>query len=90
MVNQMRFGYTRRKFHRSSLSAEGATLPVYDLTGFQQLGPPSNSNSRFMTSVTQWLNTLSLVRAKHSLKAGADVRLQHLNVVQPPNPAGLY
>ncbi|MEW5978752.1 MAG: TonB-dependent receptor [Acidobacteriota bacterium] len=65
-------------------------LPVYQLTGFQQIGPPSSTNSEFTTSVTQLIETLSTERARHSLKFGADLRWEHLDVLQPPNPTGLF
>lgn len=106
-VNQLRFGYTQRRFNRDALhtgqSASAATgipnipvtsfsdvLPTFDLVGFQQLGPPASGNSRFTTSVTQFLDTLSLVRGRHSLKAGADIRLERLDVLQPPSPTGNF
>jgi len=65
-------------------------LPIYDLVGFEQLGPPANSNARFATSVTQWIDNYSSVRGRHSIKAGTDLRLQHLDVLQPPSPTGQY
>jgi hypothetical protein len=106
-VNQLRFGYTRRGFHRESLrtgqpasevtdipnipiSAFPDTLPTYDVVGFQQLGAPANGNAEFTTSVTQILDTFSWVRGRHSLKLGADWRIEHLDVLQPPSPTGSF
>lgn len=106
-VNQLRFGYTRRKFDREALrtgSPAGETtlipgipatsfpdvLPTWDIVGLQQLGPPASGNSRFNTSVTQFINNYSVVRGGHSLKAGADIRLQTLDVLQPPSPTGNF
>ena len=106
-VNQLRFGYTRRGFDRSSLrtgrpasevsgipnlpsTAFSDTLPTYDVVGFQQLGPPSNGNAAFTTSVTQFIDTFSWRRGRHSLKAGTDLRLERLDVLQPPSPTGLF
>lgn len=106
-VNQMRFGFTRRKFERDAMrtgrpAGEAAgipnlpvtsfaeTLPTFDIAGYQQIGPPANGNSRFGTSVTQVVNTFSWIRGKQSLKAGVDVRLQALDVLQPPNPTGNF
>ena len=89
-VNQLRFGFTRRGFNRSNLIAPGAAVPIYQIAGFQQLGPTESANSRFTTSVTQFIDSYSTIKARHSLKAGADIRLERLDVLQPPDPAGLF
>ncbi len=106
-VNQLRLGYTRRKFDRASgllslplaqatqipnipASSFSSVLPTYDVVGFQQLGPPASGNARFTTSVTQFIDNLSLIRRAHSLKIGADIRLQTLDVLQPPSPTGNF
>ncbi|MCC6539035.1 MAG: carboxypeptidase regulatory-like domain-containing protein, partial [Bryobacterales bacterium] len=106
-VNQLRLGYTRRQFARSSgrltkslaqatriphipASSFADVLPTYDLAGYQQLGPPVSGNARFTTSVTQIIDTYSLVKGSHSLKAGADIRRQTLDVLQPPSPTGHF
>lgn len=106
-VNQLRFGYTRRKFERNSnrlsqpfeqatripnvpASSFSDVLPTYDIVGFQQLGPPASGNVNFTTSVTQFLDNYSLVRSSHSLKLGTDIRLQALDVLQPPSPTGNF
>ncbi|MBL8214488.1 MAG: TonB-dependent receptor [Bryobacterales bacterium] len=106
-VNQLRFGYTRRKFNRESgrlgqplsqatlipnipASSFSDVLPTYDIVGFQQLGPPASGNAEFTTSVTQFIDNYSLVRGRHSLKAGTDIRLQTLDVLQPPSPTGNF
>lgn len=106
-VNQIRFGFTRRGFNRSSLATgQPATevsqipnipltsfrdvLPTYDVVGFQQLGPPANGNAEFTTSVTQFIDNFSWIRGNHSLKAGTDIRLQTLDVLQPPSPTGNF
>lgn len=65
-------------------------LPTYDIVGLQQLGPPASGNANFTTSVTQFIDNYSLVRGSHSLKAGADIRLQTLDVLQPPSPTGNF
>ena len=65
-------------------------LPAYQVVGYQQLGPPSSSNAQFTTSVTQLVENYSTVRGRHSLKAGSDIRLEHLDVLQPANPTGLF
>jgi hypothetical protein len=106
-VNQLRFGFTRRGFDRSSLATgQKATdlsripdipltsfndvLPTYEIVGMQQLGPPGNANASFTTSVTQFIDTLSLVKGRHSIKAGTDIRLERLDVLQPPSPTGNF
>jgi hypothetical protein len=65
-------------------------LPTYDVVGFQQLGPPGNGNAKFTTSVTQFIDNYSVVKGSHSLKAGADIRLERLDVLQPPSPTGNF
>ncbi len=65
-------------------------LPTYDVVGLQQLGPPANGNARFTTSVTQLIDSFSWIRRTHSLKAGADIRLERLDVLQPPSPTGNF
>ncbi|MBS1828916.1 MAG: TonB-dependent receptor [Acidobacteria bacterium] len=106
-VNQLRFGYTRRKFDRNSgrlnqslaqatlipnipASTFSDVLPTYDIVGFQQLGPPASGNAAFTTSVTQFIDNYSHVRGSHTLKAGTDIRLQTLDVLQPPSPTGNF
>ncbi|MCX6607828.1 MAG: TonB-dependent receptor [Acidobacteria bacterium] len=65
-------------------------LPTYDLVGYQQLGPPASGNANFTTSVTQFIDNYSLVKRNHSLKLGTDLRLQTLDVLQPPSPTGNF
>lgn len=106
-VNQVRFGYTRRKLDRRSgrldrplaqatqipnipASSFSDVLPTYDIVGFQQLGPPASGNANFTTSVTQFIDNYSLVKGRHSLKAGTDIRRQTLDVLQPPSPTGNF
>lgn len=102
-VNQLRFGYTRRKFERESLRGAGTVgipnlpsgafadvLPVFDIVGLQQLGPSASANAAFTTSVTQFLDNFSQVCGAHSTKYGFDIRLQMLDVLQPPNPTGNF
>jgi hypothetical protein len=88
-VNQFRLGFTQRKFTRDPAGFDGP-FPIYDLVGYQQLGPPANSVSRFATSVTQILDHFAAVRGSHSLKLGVDLRFQTLNVLQPASPAGNF
>ena len=92
-VNQLRFGYTRRGFDRSSLrqgSSFSDVVPTYDVVGFQQLGPPMNGNATFTTSVTQAVDDYSWLRGRHSMKLGTDWRFERLDIFQPSSPAGNF
>jgi hypothetical protein len=71
-------------------SAFTNTFPSFDIVGFQQLGPVSNGNADFSTSVTQFVDNLSWSRGRQSLKMGADIRIEHLDILQPPSPTGLF
>lgn len=71
-------------------SAFSDTLPTYDVVGFQLLGPPSNGNAAFTTSVTQLIDTFTWVSGRHGLKFGADLRRQALDILQPPSPTGNF
>ena len=102
VLNQARFGYTRRGVNQSSLqnggitipgsptSAFPSTLPVFTVTGLQQVGPTTAANTDFTTSVTEFLDTFSMVRGRHTLKVGTDIRREALDVVNPANPTGSY
>ena len=102
MLNQARFGYTRRDVNQSSLQNGGisipgvpsnsfsSTLPIFTVTGYQQIGPTTAANSNFTTSVTEYLDTFSWVHGKHTIKFGTDLRREALDIVNPPNPTGSY
>ena len=66
------------------------TLPTFLIAGYQQLGSPPNTATDFSTSVTQVADTLTWVRGRHTVKAGADLRWERLNVIQPPSPTGAF
>jgi hypothetical protein len=101
-LNQARFGYTRRDSNGTGPRNRGlivpgapvntfsAALPTFNVSGYQQIGAPAGANSKFTTNVEEYMDTFSLVRGKHTLKLGADIRREALNVLQPPNPAGAY
>jgi hypothetical protein len=102
VLNQARFGYTRRGLQQTSLQDAGITipgvpatsfssvLPIFTLSGYQQIGPTSAANSDFTTSVTEYLDTLTVIRGRHTWKFGTDIRREALNVLNPPNPTGSY
>jgi hypothetical protein len=65
-------------------------LPTFTISGFQQLGPPANTASSFRTDVTEFADTASFIKGRHSLKFGIDNRISRLDVVQPPSPTGSF
>ena len=65
-------------------------LPLFTLTGFQQLGPSASTFSQYQTGVWQFEETLNYNRGRHSIKGGADVRFYQLNAISPPNPTGSF
>ena len=66
------------------------TLPTFLIGGYQQLGSPPNTATDFSTSVTQIADTLTWLKGRHTIKAGADLRWERLNVIQPPSPTGSF
>ncbi len=102
MWNAARFGYTRRNLRQTALPNGGiavpgvppnsfaSVLPIFTVTGYQQVGPATAANSNFTTSVTQYADTFSMVHGRHTIKLGADIRHEALDVLNPPNPAGSY
>jgi hypothetical protein len=102
ILNQARFGYTRRDVNQASLQNGGitvpgapvstfaSTLPIFSVTGYQQIGPTTAANANFTTSVTEYLDTLSVVRGHHTFKLGTDIRREALDIINPANPTGSY
>lgn len=106
LLNELRFGYTRRDVKRRSTALVGdntdllrgipetaafrETVPLVTIAGFQQLGSNANTNTDFSTDVTEIYNAISYQRRAHSFKFGADYRRQRLNVLQPPAPTGQF
>jgi hypothetical protein len=66
------------------------TLPTFLIGGYQQLGSPPSTATDFSTSVNQIADTLTWLKARHTIKAGADVRWARLDVLQPPAPTGSF
>ncbi|HXJ41003.1 MAG TPA: carboxypeptidase-like regulatory domain-containing protein, partial [Bryobacteraceae bacterium] len=74
MMNATRFGYTRRDLNQASLqngdiivpglpaNSFAFVLPIFAVAGYQQVGPTSAANSKFTTSVTEYLDTFSMTR----------------------------
>ncbi len=65
-------------------------LPVFNIVGYQQIGSPSNTNSNFRTDVTELVDTVSHQMGRHAIKFGLDFRWERLDVIQPPNPTGVF
>jgi len=65
-------------------------LPLFTLTGFQQLGPSASTFSEFQTAVWELVDNVQHTRGRHSIKVGADLRGYELNTVAPPNPTGSF
>ena len=65
-------------------------LPLFTLTGIQQLGPSASTFAQFQTSVWQMVDTVSYTKGPHAIKAGLDFRWYQLNTVSPPNPTGSF
>jgi hypothetical protein len=65
-------------------------LPAFTIDGFQQLGSPASTASRFRTDVTQVVDTVWFQAGSHAVKAGFDFRWERLDIIQPPAPSGLF
>jgi len=65
-------------------------LPIFNIAGFQQIGSPSSTNSNFRTDVTELADTVSHQMGRHAIKFGLDFRWERLDVIQPPNPTGVF
>ena len=101
-LNQFRVGYSRRDLNQVSLQNGGITipglptnsfssvLPIFTVTGLQQIGPTTAANSNFTTSITEFLDTFTVLKGRHSIKFGADIRREALDVLNPPNPTGSF
>src|SRR5215813_11565818 len=101
-LNQFRVGYSRRDLNQASLQNGGITipglpansfgsvLPIFTVAGFQQIGPTTAANSNFTTSITEFLDTFTILKRRHTLKFGVDIRREALDVLNPPNPTGSF
>lgn len=65
-------------------------LPLFTLTGMQQIGVSSGTFSSYETAVTQIVDTFSRIAGAHTIKVGADLRWYQLNAVAPGNPQGAF
>ena len=108
LLNEVRFGYTRRHVERAALLLSGPPsdtlnlpgipsngafnneLPTFLVAGFQQIGPPANTDSSFRTDVMEIADTASWQHGRHTIKFGIDNRISRLDVIQPPSPTGSF
>lgn len=65
-------------------------LPLFTLTGFQQLGSSASTSAAFQTAVWELVDGLSYSHGRHTVKGGVDFRWYQLNSVAPPNPTGAF
>jgi hypothetical protein len=66
------------------------TLPTISIGGVTQLGSPQSTATDFATDVTEIADSLTWFRKNHFIKIGADLRWERLNVLQPPQPTGVF
>ncbi len=67
------------------------TLPTFLIAGYQQLGSPPNTATRFRHERDADRRHADLAEgAAHASRSGADLRWERLNVVQPPSPTGSF
>jgi hypothetical protein len=78
---------------RSGLPANSfaSAPPIFTVTGLQQIGPTTAAELQFhdlhhRVSSTRW----TLLRGRHTIKFGADIRREALDVLNPPNPTGSF
>jgi hypothetical protein len=65
-------------------------LPTFTINGIQQLGSPSSASLESRTDVTEIVDMLSFWRGRHTIKAGLDFRWARLDIIQPPQPTGVF
>jgi hypothetical protein len=65
-------------------------LPTFTINGIQQLGSPSNASLDSRTDVTEIVDMVSFLRGRHTIKAGLDFRWERLDIIQPPQPTGVF
>jgi hypothetical protein len=65
-------------------------LPTFVISGFTQLGPSASAYSDTHTDVTEIADTFAFQRGVHFIKAGFDLRVERMDIVQPPSPTGTF
>ena len=71
-------------------SAFSNALPLFTITGYQQLGSSGSVFSQYQTSVWQFVDTFQINTGRHAFKFGGDLRWYQLNAIAPPNPTGSF
>ena len=102
-LNQFRVGYSRRDLNQSFLqnggiSDAGTARQIPSARCCRSSRSPDSSRSvrpppRTPTSrrpSRRFLDTFTLVRGRHTIKFGADIRREALDVLNPPNPTGSF
>jgi hypothetical protein len=87
LLNSARFGYSRRSLRQAAVNPN---LPLYAVAGYQQIGATPGANVRQTTSVTEFVDTATVARGRHTIQFGTDLRRETLDVLSPLNPAGAY
>ncbi len=106
MLNDARLGYTRRSNNiRGATLPASATLgipgipanvafshalPLFTITGEQQIGSSGSVFSRYQTGVWEAVDSFEVTAGRHALKFGGDLRWYQLNAIAPPNPTGAF
>lgn len=85
LLNELRVGDTRRAVHRTAVD-----IPTLRVSGYQHLGSPPNTAADFQTGVRHLVDVATWARGRHTVKFGADLRWERLDIVQPPSPAGQF
>ncbi len=65
-------------------------LPLFTITGEQQLGSSASVFSQYQTGVWEVVDSFQITTGRHALKFGGDLRSYQLNAIAPPNPTGLF
>ncbi len=73
-----------------STAAFSNILPTFTINGVQQLGSSSNASLNSRTDVTELVDMISFLRGRHTIKAGLDFRWERMDIIQPPQPTGLF
>ncbi len=71
-------------------SAFANALPLFTITGEQQVGSSASVFSQYQTGVWEVVDTFQVDAGAHALKLGGDLRWYQLNAIAPPNPTGSF
>src|SRR5207253_10389975 len=97
MLNQARFGYSRRELNQASLQNGGisvpgipansfaSVLPIFAVARYQQIGATTAANSIFTTSLHAFVDTSSMVARRPPINFLTGMRRHPLDVLHPAN-----